>query len=382
MFGLLGSICRSIINTLINPVPLFEWLIISDSICSSINFIKNYIEYKTVEKSIRNSKLYILKDEIVKQYNNLYTIDVFDRYILYLFLYSNYIWIIFINESDEIKYALYIFFTLFTIPVVQNNLLKITYVELLFDDINNDKKCFMKYTISKLTIKCIKELDTSIVGIKNYHIFILYNYISFNYLFEFIKCYLLLYSLNLLRNSASTYYYYKAIKIAYYYNTGYLFNIITKEDAINRINTIIRDKKWKELSDIENVNSFYTLLHYKFNSPDNKSDIYIYILGFFSLWSLICVLKVINYFISILFILSYISIYSYNDQKFLKRNYQKIFIGILMYTMIFLGINDLVITLVCSNYKIFYYMLNEVYFYMQYKTDIKKVLKHYKLKDN
>ena len=37
-----------------------------------------------------------------------------------------------------------------------------------------------------------------------------------------------------LRDYESTYYYYKAIKLAYYYSTGYLFNTISKEDSILR----------------------------------------------------------------------------------------------------------------------------------------------------
>lgn len=392
MWNILSNICSSIINNIINPVPLFEWLVISDSICSSINFINNYLKYdlngnkdkfikvdisSSAKKDIYIKRYYI---EIVKNYNSLYKIELFERYIFYLLLYLNYLFILTLINLDTIKYILYINFTIFTVPYVQNNLLEIKYINYIISEFKNDKVRFMKYSISKLTIKCIKELDVSIIDIKNYHIFILYNCISFEFLLEFIKCYILIYSLYFLRNSSSTYYYYKAIKIAYYYNTNYLFNIITKDEAIININTIIKEKNWKELSNIQNVHSLYTIVQHNFNQSDSKYDIYIKIIGFFTLWSFICFLKVINYFTSIICISVFVLINIYKDKIFLKEHYKKIFISYVVYFMIILGINDLVIALICANYKVLYYITNEIYFYIENKRDIKKVLNFYKFK--
>lgn len=386
MWNITNTIINTIVNTIINPVPLFEWLVISDSICSSINFVNKYITFKRDNVDKRND-IAKRKDDIIKSYNNLYKIELSDRYILYLCLYINYLLLTTFFErwsSDIIimKYIIYTKCTILTLPYIQNKLLEINCVNNIITEFRNDKIRFMKYTISKITIKCIKELDISIVGIKNYHIFILYNYISFSFLLEFIKCYILIYLLYFLRNSSNTYYYYKAIKIAYYYNTNYLFNIITRDEAIFNINNIIKEKRWKELSNIENVHSLYTLFQYKFNGKDNRSDIYINIIGFFTLWSFICIIKVINYILSIILLSCYIVINIYNNKVFLKDNYKKIFTSFFVYFMIFLGINDLVITLVCINYKILYYVWNEIYFYIENKRDIKKVLMHYKLKSN
>lgn len=376
MWSIIGNIINKVVGTIINPIPLFEWLIISDGIFSSINFIITFNRYKKIKNDINDwSEEY--KERVITGYGSLYKIEYMDRYILYLLVYIFYIVVTFCLSNNI---YMYICCSIITIPYVQNRIYKIGYIKDIIKEFSHDKRCFVKYTLSKLTIKCIKELDVSIKGIKNYHIFILYKYISFEYLYDFIKSYMFTYLLFFLRNSKNMYYYYKAIKVAYYYNTNYMFNIMSKDDAINNINTVIKEKRWKDMTNMENVHSLYTLIQYKFNNKNNKYDIQLYSIYFITFWSLICTLKVINYYISLLIYTIFIIIYiQYNIRGIILHNYRFAFTIFIIYSMLILGVNDLLITIVCINYKTLYYIYSELKFYIQNKKDIKKVLNFYKL---
>lgn len=382
-----------ILSNFVRDMTLLEAMIISDGIYNALIFTKEYVYYKIKYNLIINDKRQIdstIKKELLNNYQKVYVLSIVDRYILYCTGYISYklitiiVWswqIILLNDNKYIYNVSYFFLLLLVVPYIQNTFIKIDKIQQYINIYLKNKQIFIKYSISKLTINFIKNLDSRIDFIKNSQIFVLYRYISYEIVIDFVKSYCFIYLLYFLRNNQTTYYYYKMIKLAYYYTTGHLFNQITIEDSIYIINIIVSEKKWGDLSNVEIVHAFYILINNKYN---NNDDIYVtsglYFAKFFTLWSFICLLKILRTEIITILLFTYFIIdYKLNNREYKSKKFmERSGIVIVLYFLLLFNINDLVISTIFVLYKLIYLIYCELVFFVNNVNDIKKVLKFYK----
>jgi len=345
---------------------LVETFILIDGLFLSIYFIKDFILLKLSEKRIgKTSKvIFDYKSDIIKRYNKIYKLSVLDRYIFYI--------IIFINKSIlnyfDFK-ILQVPLLFLVLPVVQNFIFNMLPLESYFEN----KKIFFRYLLSKIIISSIEDLHRDIIKIQNYHIFIIYNILSFDYIFSLCKNFLFISLLYYLKNVKSLYYYYKAIKMAYFYHTGYNFISISLFDSVDLANLVIKEERYKELSKMEVVNVIFVLISSKLYNEN--SSIYVSSLismyTLFSIWSIIGLIKQISPLIFIF--LSICTIITHNK----KRNFLTC---IICYVLLHFKTNLLIISFILINNNIVYYMLEQLYFFILNIKNIKKVIKLYKTK--
>jgi len=351
-------------------VDVFEMLVLADGIIGALKFIKEYFVYKL---SPRYSSNQIVKRqiELVSRYRNLYRMNIAMRYILYIILNAiSYV-------SPLPKYSVLIF----TIPDLQNVILRCTIGIYYLENIEQATVIFTKYFASKIIIQSIQSIHPKIDEIKNYHIFILYQSVSIDYILDFIKSYVLIYCLYFLRNSPVTYYYYKAIKLAYYYNTGFLFNIVETDDAVYLINAVIHDKKWKNISQIEIVNAFYSLT-FNLSTSNQYYTFLIYVLKFLSLWSLISFVKILSIQIQTTVLIAFIIIsilFSPESQKNNERNQriERIVLSLCVYLASIFDVYDIVIAMLLFSYKFLKFGIQELGFFIVNYNSILKMIVYY-----
>ena len=79
-------------NIFVRNISLIEMMILIDGLINAMSFLQEYIVYNISKKRVTSdiNKLNYKKD-ILKKCYNLYVVRTFDRYILYLFLYSCYL---------------------------------------------------------------------------------------------------------------------------------------------------------------------------------------------------------------------------------------------------------------------------------------------------
>ena len=293
-------------------------------------------------------------------------------------IYSFVDWNLYDQDIKDLHYFVYL---LLTLPVIQNKIL--VNVRDYYSEYCENKQIFLKYSCSKLIISSIEKLDNGIKPIQNYQIFILYKYLSVDLAFGFLKSYLFIYVLYFLKNTESTYYYYKAIKLAYYYSSGFLFNTITKDDSLYIINIIIQQKRWFDIPKIEIVHAIYNIISYNY---DNKGDLsitlYLYILKAFTLWNVICLLKLFVFYINAIIITSYLLVSEYiNPLTNYKDRTKRYTTGLVMYLLLLLNTNDLIISVIFICHPIIYYVFEEILFFIHNIYDIKKVMNFYNNED-
>lgn len=371
-------------NIFVRNISLIECSIILDGFINAVTFLQEYIVYNISEKRVTSdiNKLNYKRD-IIKKCYNLYVLRTFDRYLLYLILYGCYlIFTITIYNTDmflsyiigyniNISYIfnkiLYITFCCITFPGVQNLIMSSAKFEPYVDILIRKQDIFVKYSISKIIISSLQELDESVIKIQNYNIFKLYKHISFGYFYKLLKSCAFVHMMHILRGQKETYYYYKAIKLSYYYNNGYMFNVLNKDQSVFILNIIIKEKRWKDLVNIDVVNALYNLYKNKINFKKDKITLEIYLLQWFSIWSIIYLLKTFAFILnSILFFIVII----------LTSNIKLRNVFGLMYFLVMLNTNDLIITGIFMGYKQLYQIGEEIYFFVKNQRDIEKVINY------
>lgn len=360
-----------LILKLVNQFSLMESMLLLDGFICSIYFLKDFLILKlSFKKLINDTVLDKYKQQILKKYDELYKLSFIDRYILYLFIYTVNI---IANKTNN-----YLPILIFTLPFLQNRILSFYLFDTFINLYIKNKFIFCKYSISKLFVNFIQSLHPQLVKIQNYNIFIIYKILTIEFIFNIIRNGVFILLLNILRSYNSTYYYYKGIKMAYYYNAGYLYSVINLDDAIYLMNVIINEKRWKELEKIEVINGFFTLILNKYKLFTSVSSNFIYnfqiiFIQFLSMWSLVSLLKIISTVSNILVYIVIVSIYTYLR----KLNIRNIVVSFLIYLLILFNINDLIITIVILTNSIVYYCLKELLFFTFNINNIKKIIKMY-----
>jgi len=399
-FDFMPSFFNTIFNSKIHTYLMdhfFETTVLLDGAICSFVFLKNMYELPKCnnlnlnrdELKIHEKNVYNEKKTLVYNYNNLYRLVTFDRYILYLIMYVfNYLfsYLMFNNEFNVTYiHLMRICLLSLTIPPIQNSIFNSKYIKPSMVRYYENKFIFMKYSLSKLFIHFIENLHSDIKDIPNLHIFILYNNISIDFLYSIFKNYLFIALLYFLKYSRTgyLYYYYKGIKAAYLYHTGYMFNVIKLNDAVYLANMIIKEKRWHDLSKMEIVNAFYVLISSKFSNENSSLYITGSIILFqcFSIWSIVSLTKVIirniTFIAILLTILTPIIIF-----KSTKNKVKNIITGIILAHLLIFNTNDITITLFLLSHRIVYYILEELYFFMLNSNNIKKVINKYNTNKN
>lgn len=355
---------------------LMEFLLLFDGVVCSLYFLREFLILKLSSRKLSKRAIMVYNEEIVDKYNSLYRLSTIDRYIFYLLIYFGYNTINYFYKENQYSYLLILPIVL---PSIQNSLLGISFISKRVDNYLEHKDIFIKYSMSKMSVHFVQQLHPQIEKIQNYHIFIIYKTLSIEFVWKIINNCLFITLLNVLRNYDTTYYYYKGIKMAYYYNVGYLYNIIPLGDAIYLANIIIKEKRWAELEKLEVVNAFFTLVINKYEIFSSFSGSFwinsqMILFQLFSLYSIVSVLKLITIYLSgvwLCALLMTIAVY------LAKLNIKNIITSILVYFLIIFNINDIIITLVIITHKIIYYWLEEIYFFINNTENVKKVIKMY-----
>lgn len=357
-------------------LPLLESLILADGIVCAGFFIKDYLLLKLSEKRMGKSTKIIFeyKSDIIKRYNNLYKLDTIDRYLFYVLSYCNYKAACYVFELETPFWT--IGFLSLVIPFIQNKIMRVFHGPLNY--YLENKYIFVKYSLSKLIVSSFQGLHKDIDRVQNFHIFLIYNIISFDYLYTCLRNYLLITLLYFLKSRQPLYYYYKAIKTAYFFNTGYNFESQSLYDAVYLANLIVKEERWNEMQKMEVVNMLYILIDSKFSEPN--SSIYVTVsltlLQFFSLWSLVAVLPFFDFSITLIIaIFSLAFMFSFLCN--VRNKIRKVATLIISYCLLLFNVNVLIVTLILISNNLVYYILGELYFFITNIRSIRKVVKAY-----
>lgn len=388
-----------------NYYSTFKILIIGDNVISAYYFIKDFIFLKLISdtgnlkieeldnNSIKNNENRIkiigqYKKKIIDNYNNIYKLSTIERYLFYFILSNivifikhslNFIFSYIIDKKSDIIFQficciLNLCVFCIIVPKVQNKLYIYNKIDNYRNNLINQVNIFIKYYFSKKLIIFIKNLNNNINEIRTYNIFIVYNYLTFDFILNFAKSYCFIAFLYYFRNSKETYYYYKIIKLACYYNYGLDFNIMTKEQSIDIINELIFYKKWKDLRDFKNTHAIYVLIYNKYFTNIDYYDKYINLLIFISVWNFISLLNILSIKLNIL-IITIVSLYRY---KYNYKNINKniLFIAIEIICRI-VNLNELTwaILTVCND--TIYEFIKEIVFYTRNKKSFNKAINYY-----
>jgi len=180
---------------------------------------------------------------------------------------------------------------LVVLPSVQNYISK----KIQRSEYIKDAGLFARYYISLNIIRLIKALDKGIKPVPNYAIFRITSLASYKGIYSKIYyTFLYIALIQILKECETTYLYYKAVKYAYYYKFGYMFNSMSKTTAVDVINLIIEGNRWDHLASLDVMNAVITILKQHIRSNFTKMDIYNYVETFGLLWSLLLFYGILN----------------------------------------------------------------------------------------
>lgn len=328
-----------------------ETAIVYDGLVNAATFVYYYTGYRNINDNLSTEDKNTNNKLLLKMCDSIYLLGTTERYMIYLATYFAYSCTSSIYQHT-VKIPL-----LITLPVIQNYILRSKLVQPYVACYKMHKNIFFRYTLSKLTILYIKGLDPVLHNIKNYHIFLLYHHMSYTKFKDFCKTFAFIHLLNFLRSNEATYYYYKAIKLSYYYNTGNLFNVIRQQDASYILRIIVQEKKWHEITRFDVVNALYTLCN-RYISATSTKMMKIQLLKLFTVWSIVCYLKMFNEVINAVFICIYLACYYVSS----IITFRRVSTTVIAYILLTLHVNDLIISLIFTCDAIIYTFLDELVF--------------------
>lgn len=316
-----------------------------------------------------------LQENIIKRYNNIYEWNWITRVIIYFCL----ICITYIIKNNEFIPICLIFFVT---PVIQNKIAKTDLIKGGLISMKTNINMFFRYLGARVFINYCRDLG---IRINNNNIFILMNTLNINWLGEFIKNFVFVGFMMIIRSYEMTYYYYKAIKMSYYYNTGYLINKIDKTTCIENLKKIIHKKEWENLCNIENINPLYNLIiDEKMTEIDIFKIIRYEFIKIIILWSWVdwILIRIERNDILIVIIMS---ILLFNNKKGSFRNFYLesyiILFSIYNENGIHYSIISLFISICIISREFMYNILKYMLFYISNYKSIKIVLNYYQKKN-
>jgi hypothetical protein len=347
-------------------------------ICASV-FLRDFLLLNLVKLKPISRLEY--KREIIKRYHRIYTLSSIDRYLFYLSIYFIHNCVMKLLSFGELQFNIKWIWLILIVPSIQNKFISWLPVNYYLEN----KEIFIRYSFSKLIITSFQNLHNDIHRISNYNIFILYTELTFDYIYKIIRNFLFVSLLYFLKSQDFTYFYYKAIKVAYMYHTGYNFVSMSLYDSVYLANLIIKEKRWNELTKMEVINMFYVLISSKFSDPNSNTYINSSLMIFqtFSIWSIISFVKIFGKLIPFNYkLFFYLSlVISMQLLKFRNKS-RKIITGVIVHYLLHFNINDIIITFIIIGHDIVYYILGEIYFFIRHINSIRKVVMIYETKKN
>lgn len=372
------NVCWQVKNTLaswgigtmlktVAKLPLMESFITFDGIICASVFLRDFLLLNLIK--LKSASRLEYKKEIIKRYSRIYTLSSIDRYLFYLGIYLIY------NILPVYKPLLLILI----VPRIQNRILSWLPLNYYLEN----KEIFIRYSFAKLIITSFQSLHNDIHRISNYHIFILYTELTLDYIYKIARNFSFVCLLYFLKSQDFTYFYYKAIKVAYMYHTGYNFVSMSLYDSVYLANLIIKEKRWNELTKMEVINMFYVLISSKFSDPNSNMYINLSVMTFqtFSIWSIISFVKIFSKIIPFNYkLVLYTTLVLCMYLLKFKNKIRKIITGVIVHYLLHFNINDIIITLIIIGHDIVYYILGEISFFVRNIRSIRKVVNIYEIK--
>lgn len=360
-------------------VPLLEGLVVLDGLINGALFAKEYMLYKISENKVNKDDRSGMREAMLRNCRGLYEVGVLDRYMMYTILHMMYTTQMLIlgvmysihGTKTNVESIVYMGYCVLAFPRVQR------IIRERFEDkvrvYEEGKEIFVKYALSKAIMRGLHALDDGVEGVKNYHLFLIYSAISWESMYECMRSYGIVVMLHFLRGCTGTYYYYKAVKLAYFYNSGVLFSIMNRDDAVHVINKVIKEKRWQDFSKVEALNALYTLVYKERWWNEDMGRVRVMCFKVFGIWSLVCVIKLLKTMISGTLCIGYLTLLWYK-----RRGIKEGLIVIIVYGMMMMNANDLIITMVYIGRRLMYKMYEELIFYGKHYKDIRKMVRHVK----
>jgi hypothetical protein len=321
-----------------------------------------YLKYATIFKDIRPHPEALDALYKSKALTTVYSLTTVERYVFYSLLYGilKLAW----SESSVSTLVLW----LVTVPSIQNTITNNPFVKPWITQYRNHLRVMTRYALAKMVGWYLSKLGAYEVK-RELHIFALYKLLTPTFLFAFIRSYVIVFALYNLRTGKMTYYYYKAAKLAYYYNTGYLFNVMDPRDATFLINHVIKEAKWKRLTSIEVVNAFHVLTTSKGYFTNITRDMYFGIVRFFSVWSCLSVLTIVKPWVC-----ATVLIIAWAERVGAVR---LLTLWVPLYIMIsHLGVHEVWASLFYIWYKWIALLGREVWYYVKNRKDIHRMIQY------
>lgn len=249
------------------------------------------------------------------------------------------------------------------------------------------KNEYLIYLKVKLYYCFIKYLEPDVINISYIFDFsdqVFYNVIKNNHFLVLSKNLLFTYIMYILRSYESTYYFYKAIQLSYYYNSKYMFKTVDVKTAKDFLKNIFINKNYHNLNSIDYSNCFYSLCISKKADDETKfwQMMKINILYYFTLFNIIWGISwIFNFYTLILlspinnFIIRLLLIYYVVTKIVYKKLvFQYIyFIHICLVSIIsILSVGDLILTIYLFLYSFICLYFNITYFFIKFKLQKKR----------
>ena len=330
----------------INNFNICLLLISIDNISYGLDFLINNINNKLTYK------------DIIDVNNRLYKLQIFERYIFYIFLTGIYYFIkIFI--LNRYVFYLKIILSLLVIPII-NNIVYDEYID-VFDRLKKSKEKLIKLIFCEQIYNIIKKLNKTYVDNKidlnrTEIISVLMKLNNFNTeIITFIKNTLIVILLNYFKTKS--FIYYKLIKYIYIYNSGiYFINNTNIKDATEKFIEIFKNKNYEKLNDPMTIHSML-FLYYNKKTETDWNELYAKInyniITFLTLWTFGSFFESF-YRLEIIILLSIFIRYS---KKNINQLFNKKYIISLLFLLLGYIICDNVI-LVSFIHQFGYYLIN------------------------
>ena len=361
----------------LSEIHLLQSLILLDGSICACYFLKDFLLLKLYEKKVQRTPNIIFqeKSNLISRYNKLYHLNSFDRYLFYMCVYLSYKSVCLFDVFESTHLLSVCMFL--SIPFIQNKIFKTFNKQV--QNYQENKYIFIKYYVSKLIVYGLQSLHKDIDEIKNFQIFLIYEVLSFNFAYCCLRNYIFVCLLYFLKNRGSNlYYYYKAIKAAYLWNTGYNFEPQSLYDSVYLANLVIKESRWSEFSKMEIVNMLYILIRNKISDPTTSLYVTtsINLIKVMSLWSLVSIAKLcVLYFnttsLTCIFLALILLLVFYK----IKNKVQKVSIGVICCGMLMCNANDLVVTTILVSNGPVCNVLCELYFFGKNINNIKKIVR-------
>jgi hypothetical protein len=340
-----------------------------DSCFSAFNFIINFIKKEYSDK------------EILSKMEDLYKIDILNRYIFYIFL--EIIYLIFCGFLWNYPIKIIYYFLLTMICPIILNYLYLKYFDFMIKLIENEKKKFIKIIICKqfaIAINIISEICIELNPKMKYYelVFMFEDYEKTkNNFINLLKRFLMISFIHYTKKSNYKIY---GKLLAYFYNirTGELIESIDLETAKKKFRNVIINRKWERLLNTDILQSIIYIYSLQENNDINYIELCVtkfnyMLIKMFTIWTLGEFFKN-SYLIPILSIFFILYKKSMKDIINKKLIYNYIF-RIIALILGYFYKNYFLISFICEfGYLIiFNKLMNGIFFYLYKKS--KKFIK-------